>query len=74
MIDEASSKVHRIDVLGMDEVDEMQCFKVRVKELLHGRVNRGRQFWIAADKRIVIKEETDLPSGETVYRDAVSCP
>jgi len=74
IIDEASSKVHRIDVLGMDEVDEMQCFKVRVKELLHGRVNRVRQFWIAADKRIVIKEETDLSSGETVYRDAVSCP
>jgi len=74
LIDEASSKVHRIDVLGMDEVDEMQCFKVRVKELLHGRVNRVRQFWISTDKRIVVKEETDLLSGETVYRDTVSCP
>jgi hypothetical protein len=72
--DEVCSKVHRIDVLAIDEVNGTQCFKVRIEELLNGWMNRARQLWIDCEKRMLIKEETNLLSGETVYRNMVSYP
>jgi hypothetical protein len=72
--DEACSKVHMIDVLAIDEVNGTQCFRVGIMELLNGRVNRARQLWIDCEKRMLIREETNPLSGETIYRNIVSSP
>jgi hypothetical protein len=69
--DEVCSKMHRIDVLAMDDVNGTHCFKVRIEELLNARLNRVRQLWIDSKKRIVIKEETNPLVGDTVYRDMI---
>lgn len=59
-MNENSLLSYKFDVLGIEEVKGISCFKVKVQVISRGILQEIRNYWIDCERRIMIEEEIVL--------------
>lgn len=55
---------YKFEVLGMEEVNDILCFKVKMQHISKGSLQEIRHYWVDSERRILIEEEVLLGTFE----------